>query len=102
MMIEYGITAGRDISKTSQEMQHFTAAGLYKIFGINMTLYDFIKENEIIVRSCITVDIWCAYFDCNEKLIHPMRKSKRDHDSTAILRLSDFMPLKNKYIPIIP
>ena len=50
--------AGRDISKTSQEMQHFTAAGLYKIFGGNMTLYDFIIPLPLIFGALTSIAIF--------------------------------------------
>ena len=49
---------GRDISKTSQEMQHFTAAGLYKIFGGNMTLYDFIIPLPLIFGSLTAIAVF--------------------------------------------
>ena len=48
---------GRDISNTSQEMQHFTAAGLYKIFGGNMTLYDFIIPLPLIFGALTSIAI---------------------------------------------
>ena len=50
--------AGRDISNTSQEMQHFTAAGLYKIFGGNMTLYDFIIPLPLIFGALTSIAVF--------------------------------------------
>ena len=50
--------AGRDISNTSQEMQHFTAAGLYKIFGGNMPLYDFIIPLPLIFGSLTAIAVF--------------------------------------------
>ena len=50
--------AGRDISKTSQEMQHFTAAGLYKVFGGDMTLYDFIIPLPLIFGALTSIAVF--------------------------------------------
>ncbi|MDI1496033.1 MAG: Membrane protein required for N-linked glycosylation [Cenarchaeum symbiont of Oopsacas minuta] len=49
---------GRDISATSQEMLHYTAAGLYTVFGGNMPLYDFLIPLPLIFGALTSIAVF--------------------------------------------
>ena len=44
---------GRDVATTSQSGLHITAAVLYKIFGMNLSLMDFVIWFPVVIGSAI-------------------------------------------------